>query len=344
MPMEPRFNSTKPSLARLEQVDLRHIWTTEAGDFTPWLAREENLSLLGDTVGIELELEATEKDVGPFRADILCKDTGTGHWVLIENQLARTDHTHLGQLLTYASGLKAVTIIWIANRFTEEHRAALDWLNEITDDRFNFFGLEIELWRIGDSPVAPKFNIISKPNDWTKTIGSAASRIDESELSDTKLLQQEYWAALRDRLLEHPGPVKPQKPLPQHWTNFAVGRSYFVMSATVNTQRQVIAVIMNCEGPDAKAHFHLLAEEKAAIEQEVGSVLEWDELPNRKVSKISLERPGDPTDKSDWPRQHDWLAQTLERLYHAFSPRVKTLDASEYEPEIVDSEEAAPPW
>ena len=146
-------------LGRLEKDDLRTIFASEAGDFTPWLAKEENLLLLGQTIGFELVLEAQEKSVGPFRADVLCKDTATEHWVLIENQLERTDHTHLGQLITYAAGLKTVTIVWIASPFTEEHRAALDWLNEITDNRFNFFGLEIELWRIGNSPVAPKFNM-----------------------------------------------------------------------------------------------------------------------------------------------------------------------------------------
>jgi hypothetical protein len=107
------------------------------------LAREENLKLLGETIGVDLELEATEKNVGPFRADILCKDTATGHWVLIENQLEPTDHKHLGQLLTYAAGLDAVTIVWLAKEFTDEHRATLDWLNQITDDKFEFFGLEI---------------------------------------------------------------------------------------------------------------------------------------------------------------------------------------------------------
>jgi len=137
-------------LGRLERVDLRTVWANEAGAFTPWLAKEENLKLLGDTIGIELELEAQEKNVGPFRADILCRDTATDDWVLIENQLERTDHGHLGQLLTYAAGLKAVTLVWVAQRFAEEHRAAIDWLNEITDESLNFFGLEVEAWRIGD--------------------------------------------------------------------------------------------------------------------------------------------------------------------------------------------------
>jgi hypothetical protein len=176
------MSTDTPPLGRLERVDLRQVWQNEAGDFTPWLAREDNIALLGETIGLELEVEAEEKGVGPFRADILCKDTATNNWVLVENQLERTDHTHLGQLLTYAAGLQAVTIVWVAERFTDEHRAALDWLNEITDGRFNFFGLEIELWRIGDSPVAPKFNVVCKPNNWTQTI------TEIEDLSETKRL------------------------------------------------------------------------------------------------------------------------------------------------------------
>lgn len=181
---------TTIKLGRLQPVELRDAWLSEASDFTPWLANKENLEILGATLGIDLELEAQERRVGPFRADILCKDVGTGHWVLIENQLERTDHNHLGQLLTYASGLEAVTIVWIAARFTEEHRSTLDWLNRITDESFQFFGLEVELWRIGDSAPAPKFNIVSKPNDWSQSVAQAARAIDDAELSDTRAAQR----------------------------------------------------------------------------------------------------------------------------------------------------------
>lgn len=157
--------------------------------------RRQHKAFGGDAIGIELELEAQEKNVGPFRADILCKDTATDNWNLIENQLEKTDHVHLGQLLTYASGLKAVTIVWIAKRFTEEHRAALDWLNEITDDRFNFFGLEVELWQIGSSAVTSEFNVVSKPNDWSKTVATAASQVKNTALTDSKILQRDFWTA-----------------------------------------------------------------------------------------------------------------------------------------------------
>lgn len=320
--------------SRLEKIDLREAWATEAGDFTPWLAKEENLALLGDTIDLELELEAQEKSVGPFRADILCKDTTTDDWVLIENQLEKTDHTHLGQLLTYGAGLKAVTIVWIANRFTEEHRAALDWLNAITDDRFNFFGLEVELWKIADSPIAPKFNVVCKPNDWSRTVSEAASRIEEGDLSETKLLQREYWAALREVFHARNSIIRPQKPHPQHWTNFAIGRSHFSLGATMNTQKGFIQANLGCYGVDAKAHFFLLQDQQEEIESEIGFPLEWEELPGRKESRVAVRQHGiDPTNQAAWKKQHEWLADCLEKLHKAFAQRVKALDASEWIPD-----------
>ena len=135
----------KVELGSIEQIDVREIWEKEDADFTPWLAQEENIRRLSLALGIDLVVEAEEKEVGPFRADILCKDEATEEWVLIENQLERTDHKHLGQLLTYATGLDAVSIVWIAKEFSEEHRATLDWLNKITNDRHNFFGVKISL-------------------------------------------------------------------------------------------------------------------------------------------------------------------------------------------------------
>lgn len=170
-------------LSRLEPVELRKIWPNETDDFTPWLAEEENLSLLADTLNMELELEAQEVNVGGFRADILCRDTEDNSRVLIENQLEETNHTHLGQILTYAAGLNAVTVVWIAQKFREEHRAALDWQNENTEEHLRFFGVEIELWKIGGSLPAPKFNIVSKPNptdeeDWPNQHAWLAEKLE----------------------------------------------------------------------------------------------------------------------------------------------------------------------
>lgn len=126
------------ALGRLQQVDLRTAWISEAGGFTPWLAQEENLCLLGKTIGIDLELEAQERNVGPFRADILCKDTTSNNWVLIENQLDRTDHTHLGQLLTYAAGLDADTIV-CQDDWPRQH----EWLRVHLEKLHHVFGPRI---------------------------------------------------------------------------------------------------------------------------------------------------------------------------------------------------------
>ena len=321
-------------LGYLERVDSRETWPDEAGSFTPWLAGEENIKLLGDTIGIELEVEAQEENVGPFRADILCKDTANNHWVLIENQLEKTDHTHLGQLMTYAAGLDAVSIIWIAEQFTDEHRAAIDWINEITEEGINFFGLEIELWRIDNSPVAPKFNIISKPNEWSKTVKTTAGK---RELSDTKRLQLKYWTALHNFLIERKGPVRPHSPRPQHWMNFALGSSKCHMAGAVNTQKSRIRVSIICTGATAGAYFNLLKEDREAIEKEIGSELQWDELPEKKESRIRLAKNADPTNEQDWPNQHKWLAEKLEIFYKTFSTRVKKIDPSEYE-ELIEQE------
>lgn len=322
-------------LGRLERVDLRDVWTNEAASFTPWLARPENLGVLADTLGIDLELEAQEKEVGPFRADILCKDVGTDHWVLIENQLERTDHGHLGQLLTYASGLEAVTIVWIAARFTEEHRSTLDWLNKITDESFRFFGLEVELWRIGGSPAAPKFNIVSKPNDWSHSVAQAARAIDDAELSETRITQREYWAALNPVLNALGGPISGnRKPQPQSWMNYRIGRSGFRLGAVMIRPKNQIRAELYISGDHAKAFLRLLKTQKDAIEREIGYPLEWEELPSRRDCRISSYlNDVDPEDDADWPRQHEWLAKRLNDMHRVFARRVGELDASALQPE-----------
>lgn len=314
-------------LGRLHRVDLRDIWKTEAQAFTPWLARTENLTVLAETLNTELELEAEEKVVGPFRADILAKSADDDSWVLIENQLEKTDHLHLGQLMTYAAGLQAVTIVWIAAQFVEEHRAALDWLNDITDEKFRFFGLEVELWRIGDSPAAPKFNIISKPNEWTRSIGKAKRQIESEALTEARAKQLKYWETFRDYLIEAGSPLRPQKPFPQHWTNYGVGRSGFVLGALLNTQGARIGVEVYVSHRHAKRAFRMLELQKSEIERELGFAMDWEYLPERKGCRIIHYRDGlDPMDEATWPEGMAWLKQRLETLNRVFRPRLRDLD------------------
>jgi hypothetical protein len=325
------------TLGRLTPVDLREVWTNEADDFTPWLASDENIALLGEAIGMELEVEAREQEVGPFRADILCKETGSESWVLIENQLERTDHGHLGQLLTYAAGLKAVSIVWISRKFTDEHRAALDWLNEITDERFQFFGLEVEAWQIGDSPPAPKFNVVSKPNDWTRSVTGEATRAAERGLTDTRKLQLEFWTGFKQYTEEHARHIRPQKAAPHQWITISIGRGGFNLygiASTYNSEHESYAMgelraDFVLHGVEAAARFARFQQQRDAIEAELGEKLAWIASEGVRKRRMSLRRSVDLNDRSAWPDYFRWLTEKLDRLYEVLQPRVRALDTSE---------------
>ena len=329
-------------LGRLVRVDdLRTVWESESQSFTPWLAQDENISVLAETLGMGLEVEAQEKKVGPFRADILCRDANSPDqeaWVLIENQLRPTDHTHLGQLLTYAAGLRTAVIIWVAQRFTDEHRAALDWLNEITNERYRFFGLEIELWRIGDSLAAPKFNIVSKPNDSTRQAEAAKSTTIDTELGES---YQHYWAAFIQYLKDRDSQLATKKEAkPNYWLNYSIGRANFWLSAVLRRKDRLAYVCLHHAGPHRSAHYDLLKKRREEIEAELGEKIEWH--PESKGAPLRLTYPGevDLNAEGAWPRQHEWLANTLEKFNRVFRPLVRDLDVADWTPEEAsDSDE-----
>jgi len=182
------------TLSKLKSIDIRTYWGDEAKDFTPWLAKEENIQVLADAIGIDIEVEETEKFIGSYKADIVAND-GDGNKIIIENQLNRTDHKHLGQIITYASGIRAKIVIWICKTVSDEHREAIDWLNDVTTDEVAFFACELELWQIDNSNPAPKFNIVSSPNDWSKIIkGNSNPKV----LTETKKAHLEFWNGFKE--------------------------------------------------------------------------------------------------------------------------------------------------
>lgn len=314
-------------LGRLEEVPLRQAWKNEAGDFTPWLAKEENLALLSEALGLSLELEGTEQGVGPYSADIVCRDVPSGRIVLIENQLEKTDHTHLGQIFTYAAGVDAVLIVWIAKRFTEEHRAAVDWLNRITSPEFHFFGLEVQLWRISNSPIAPRFNIVSKPNDWAKT-ATAAISAKSKELSQTQKDQFAFWAAFAEWLEEH-SELPRRTPKPSAYCIFPVGRTGVWMAGCIttwnsesnkNTPEMRVELVIQTN--DSKEQFDRLLTERESIEAKFGEPLKWDRGDGSKRSRIYMRCDADFTEVKQWERQFDWMARRLEKVQEIIAPAV----------------------
>lgn len=307
-------------LGKVEKLSIRDQWKNEEYDFTPWLAKEENIQLLGDEVNLDLEVEGIEQAIGSYKADIVATD-GNNRKVIIENQLEKTDHKHLGQIITYASGVEAQIIIWVCTQVTDEHRQAIDWLNEVTRADIAFFACEIELWRIGNSLPAPKFNIVASPNDWTKVVKSSTSNKD---LSDTKKAHLEFWNGFKAYMEEEESTLKLRQPRAQHWYSMAVGRSKFQISLTTNTQSKEIGCEIYIRGKEAKEAFAQLKQNKESIESRLGE-LEWHELPDGQDCRIKLAFQGDSKDKEQWGTLHYWLKEKSEMFYEVFFPLIKEL-------------------
>lgn len=309
-------------LGRFIKVEVRSIWKSEDNHFTPWLAQEENISILAEELKTDLEVIQVEKSVGPFRADILCRDTGTGDYVIIENQFGKTDHTHLGQIMTYASGLDAFTVIWIAETFTEEHRAALDWMNNITDEKIQFFGIEIELFKIGDSPAAPMFNIVSKPNTWSKSVRKSSRNV---ELTDTKQLHLEFWERFRQYVETRSFSFRLQKPQPQHWTIISIGKSDYRLCAFANSRDKRIGIQLIVLGIEALENFRKLrAKYEDDSKQKLSEHLEWLEKEGGKEHHVNLIFPNlDPHSEESAPEAHQILADWIELFYKYFKEKVR---------------------
>lgn len=308
-------------LGALERVDLREVWTDEAREFTPWLAKQENLNQLSRVLGdVELELGTMEVPVGTFKSDIVALDAITKGRVIIENQLEKTNHDHLGKIITYASGLDARIIIWIAREFTEEHRQAVDFLNEQATPDLRIYGIEMKLFRIGESVPAPEFAVVARPNEYVAQLKS-----EKRGLSETKVLYKELWTEFKQFCEQNKATFAVRKPPSQHWIELSIGRSGMHISLTASTTLNRIGCEIYLGGPTAKQAFKQLLKEKAAIERDTGA-LEWQELPEGQDSRIVLFRQGvEVKDKSTWPDAFAWLKSKTELFTKVFGPRIRAL-------------------
>jgi hypothetical protein len=304
-------------LGILRKINLRDIWAHEERDFSTWLAREENINLLSDELGVEIDILQNEASVGKFNLDLLAEESNTGKKIIIENQIETTNHDHLGKIITYASGHDANYVVWIFKDIREEHRHAIDWLNEHSDDETFFFGVKIELWQIGNSDPAPKFQVICKPNNWGKIIKQQGG----GELTKTKLLQLEYWQNLKEYGESQNVNLNFRTPRPQHWYDLSVGSSLCHIAWTVNTTKKLIATEIYIS--DDKELFHYLYEKKDQIEQTLGEEVLWMELDEKKASRIKIERRGDIYNRKNWEEQFEWLLEQGMKFERAFSPLIE---------------------
>lgn len=302
------------NLGKLQKGELRDVWKNEAYDFTNWLAKEENLSLLSDEIGIGIKLIRTEANVGKFHVDILAEEENSERKIIIENQLEPSDHEHLGKIITYASGYDAYVVVWIVKDVRLEHKQAIDWLNEHTDENVNFIIVKMELWKIGDSPYAPKFHVIAEPNDWAKAIKKSTL---ETELTDTRLMQYEYWSQFNEYIMELKSSFKTRKPSPQHWYNISIGNSVCHICLTINTRDDRIGCEIYIN--NSNDLYHKFQANKNKIEEELNEELEWDELPAKKASRIKLYREINVNDRLTWDDCFKWMATQTERFKTVFT-------------------------
>jgi hypothetical protein len=302
------------ALGRLESLDPRAVWGHEAHEFTPWLL--DNADVLAGVLGIDMELSAAEHPVGGYALDLIGRDLTNNCVLVVENQLTGTDHSHLGQILTYAAGTDAGTVVWLATSFREEHRQALDFLNNLAGEDVRFFGVEIGVARIGDSVPAPLFKLRAQPNDWHAATAAAAK--STSQLAGKGPLYQAFWTRFLERVrAEHPGWTNARKPSTSNWLAMAPpfkGGPYYCVSFGQGGKLRSELYIDYGDAEDNTRLFEQLATHKALIESTYGAALSWEELPNRRACRIADYGAGDVTNGDEFDNYIDWFFDTLGRL------------------------------
>lgn len=267
-------------IGRLIEVDVRELWKHEQYDFSNWLVKESNIEYLNEILGLTLIEVDKEINVGPYRCDIVATDETSGLKVIIENQLESTNHDHLGKIITYASGIDAKVIVWIVREAKEEHRAAIEWLNNYTSSEIDFFLIEIHAYKIGDSNPAPKFEVVEKPNDFVKR----SKNKDDGELNTSQTERLIFWTQFNEKILSKGKPFNLRKPTTDHWYDVAIGTS--AAKIAVDLVNKENCIILELYIHSDKKLYDSLFEKKNEIEGELDMNFEWDRLDSKKASRI----------------------------------------------------------
>jgi len=315
----------KQNLGKIKQVNLRDVFSKEDKDFTPWL--NENLDILGEKLNLDIIDSNIEESVGSFNCDIIAKDSDSNKTIIIENQFGTTNHDHLGKIFTYAAGKNASIIIWIAENFREEHKKALEWLNENVDPEsgLSFFGVEIKLIKIEDSPPAPDFRIVVKPNDWERTIKMSTRAISESS---KKYL--EFYTMLADEYSKINPKWRKVKPQPQSWLSFGAGKSglAFVWAFKSNNRIAIELYIDTGDKNENKRIFEELEKHKEKIENEIKG-LSWEKLEEKRACRIAIYKNIKGNIKSiseeDYPEIIKWASEIMKQFTNVFSKYIRKL-------------------
>jgi len=314
-------------LGKLTRVDPRSVWKHEAHDFTPWLL--DNADGLADVLGIDLELTVNEHPVGAYSLDLLGNDLTNDCVLIVENQLAATDHSHLGQLLTYAAGTDAATVVWIATSFREEHRQALDWLNNLAGENARFFGIEIQTVQIANSPVAPTFVLRAQPNDWHASLSAAAK--STAKASRKGQLYKGFWAAFLDAVhAQKPLWTKAKVPTDANWMTMPSPIKGAVMGVNFTQNSEIrTELYIDTGAGDLNAHvFNELKKWQAEIEQAFGEALSWEDLPGKRACRLAAYAPGSVIETEAHGQYIEWFIDAGTRLRAGLSTCAAAVNAA----------------
>lgn len=301
-------------IGRLKEANVRDLWKHEQYDFSEWLSKEENIEYLNDILGLTLVNVNKEVYVGPYRCDIVAKDESSEETIIIENQLEGTNHDHLGKIITYASGLDAKTIVWIVTEAKEEHRSAIEWLNNNTNSEIKFFLIEIHAYTIGNSDPAPKFEVIEKPNDFVK---QSKFKSDNGDLSRAQSEWVNFWEQFNQAVVERGKPFNLRKARASHWYDVSIGTTGAHISAALVNTDHVIVTELHIN--DDKDLFDNLYSQKDKIDAEFGEPLIWDRLDKKKASRIKYYINGlDFDNKENYPELIEKTIDTIINMRSVF--------------------------
>jgi len=308
-------------VGRLENVDLRKVWVKEAKDFTTWL--ESNLDILSEHLGFDLSPLEREKSAGTFSADIFAEGPN-GDTVVIENQLEKTDHDHLGKLVTYLSNLEAKTAIWITSNPRPEHITAVNWLNEISPPDTSFFLVKVEAYKIGDSEPAPLFTSICAPSEEAKQIGE-----QKQHLAERHLKRLDFWKQLLEKAKSKTNLHSNVSPSKDNWITAGAGKSGMGWSYAITMDKGSVELFIN-RGPDKKDEtdkiYERISEDRDKIENEFGEPLIWDRVEGRRVCRIkSISEIGGLKDTDSWDQIQEDMIDRMTRLEKALRPSLSKI-------------------
>ena len=311
-------------IGKIRKVPLRELWEREDKNFTVWLSK--NIEHLNEKLDFDISIDNTEERAGPFKVDLVGTDDRNNRKIIIENQLEKTDHTHLGQILTYLVNLEAKIAIWITSKPVQEHVRAIDWLNENSPSDFAFYLIQVEAIRIEPNEIsAPLFTIVTGPTEEAKEIGQ-----EKKEYAQRHILRKEFWTKLLEKAKTKTRLYDNISPNIYSWIGTTAGKRGINYNFSIGNKYARCEIYID-SGKDSedlsKIRFDKLKDNKEEIEEKLGKQLKWERLESKRASRISFEfEKGSLKEKESWDEIQEEMIDMMIKIEGVFKDYIKNLN------------------